>query len=164
MTKEDGFYYPVEIKWTEGCSGEVMSDGLPTVQVAAPPEFQGKRNTWTPEHLYVAAVNACFMTTLLAIARNSKLEIVSFNANARGKLEKVEGGGFQITEIVLKPILVIRFAEDIERAKRVIDKTERSCLIANSIKTVVKVEPEIYHKQNPVYPCPPMPAGAASGG
>ena len=164
MTKEDGFYYPVEIKWTEGCSGEAMSDGLPTVQVAAPPEFQGRGNTWTPEHLYVAAVNACFMTTLLAIARNSKLEIVSFSANAIGKLEKVEGSGFQITEVVLKPILVIRFAEDLERAKRVIDKAEKSCLIANSIKTVVKVEPEIYHKQNPVYPCPPMPAGAASGG
>jgi organic hydroperoxide reductase OsmC/OhrA len=58
------------------------------LQIDAPPEFKGHDGVWTSEHLFVASVNTCFMTTFLAIAENSKLEIVSFKAGATGKLEK----------------------------------------------------------------------------
>ena len=152
--KREPFFYDSEVEWTEQRRGRLRAPRLPALEVAAPPEFQGHEGCWTPEHLYVAAVNACFMTIFLAIAANSKLDVVSFSASAKGKLEKIDGGGFQITEIVLRPTLLIPSAEQLELARRIIDKAEKSCLIANSIKTVVKVEPEIYHKQNPAYPCP----------
>ena len=41
--------------------------------------------------LFVASVNSRFMTTFLAIAENSKLDFVSFKADAKGKLEKLDG-------------------------------------------------------------------------
>ena len=145
------FFYEAEVEWAGERRGNLRSPNLPTLEVVAPPEFQGHEGSWTPEHLYVASVNSCFMTTFLAIARNSKLEIVSFSAKARGKLEKIEGAGFQITEIVIKPKLVIHFSQDPERAKRIIEKAEKNCLISNSIKTVVKLEPEIDHEQSAVY-------------
>ena len=47
----------------------------------------------------MASVNSCFMTTFLAIAENSKLEVVKFHADAEGKLERVEGQGSMITVI-----------------------------------------------------------------
>ena len=98
---------------------------------------------WTPEHLFVAAVNACFMTTFLAIAENSKLEFVSFTTGARGTLEKLEGRGFIMTEVVLHPKLVLNHARDVERAGRILEKAEKGCLISNSIKTETKLEPEV---------------------
>jgi organic hydroperoxide reductase OsmC/OhrA len=147
-------FYEAEVEWTEERKGNLRSPNLPTLRLDAPPEFQGHEGAWTPEHLYVASVNGCFMTTFLAIAQNSKLEVVSFRATARGKLEKIEGSGYQITEIILKPMLVIRKSRDLERASRILEKAEKGCLISNSIKTVVKLEPEIYHAQTPTYPCP----------
>ena len=155
-------FYEAEVEWTGERKGDLRSPNLPTLGVAAPPEFQGHEGVWTPEHLYVASVTACFMTTFLAIAENSKLETVSLCAGARGKLEKVEGAGFQITEIVLKPKLVIQFTRDLERAKRIIEKAEKNCFISNSIKTLVTVEPEIYCDQKPTYPCPSIPVSPGS--
>jgi peroxiredoxin-like protein len=148
------FFYEAEIEWTGERRGDLHSRNLPSLQVAAPPEFQGHEATWTPEHLYVASVLSCFMTTLLAVAENSKLEIVSFSAAAKGRLEKVEGEGYQITEIVLKPTLVIRSSRDLDRVNRILEKAEKNCFISNSIKTVVKLEAEVYTDQTPAYPCP----------
>jgi organic hydroperoxide reductase OsmC/OhrA len=71
-------------------------------------------------------------------------------------LEKVEGAGYQVTEIVLKPRLVIRDSRDLERASRILETAKRNCLISNSIKTALKLEPEIYHAQSPTYACPPV--------
>ena len=82
------------------------------------------------------------MTTFLAIAEMSKLDFVSFDCKAVGKLEKVEGIGLQMTEVIVKPKLVIRHGKDLERAQRILEKAEKNCLISNSIKSTVRLEPE----------------------
>jgi organic hydroperoxide reductase OsmC/OhrA len=87
------------------------------------------------------------MATFVAIAALSKLDVVSFTSTAVGKLEKPEGRGYRITEIVLRPKLVIRFESDAERAQRILEKAERNCLISNSITTDVTLEPEIDFEQ-----------------
>jgi organic hydroperoxide reductase OsmC/OhrA len=122
--------------------GELASPGLEALQVASPPEFQGHEGMWTPEHYFVASVNSCFMTTFLAIAQMSKLEVVNFDSKAVGKLDKVEGAGYQMTEIVITPRLVIRYTKDLERARRILEKAEKNCLISNSIRSIVKLEPQ----------------------
>lgn len=121
----------------------MRSPGLQALEIAPPPEFQGDPGLWTPEHLYVASVNACFVVTFLAIAELSNLDFVSFASRAEGKLDKLEGSGLQITEVVLRPKLMVHYARDLERAARLMQKAERNCLISNSIKTIVKLEPEI---------------------
>lgn len=157
MKNESSFLYRTEVTWLFGRNGRLHTANLPAFCVSAPPEFQGDSRLWTPEHLYIASVNACFLITFAAIATGSKLDIASFSVSAEGKLEKVAGGDFQITEIVLKPRLVVRAARDLDRASRIMEKAEKSCFITNSIKTVVKLEPQIYHEQLPAYPCPAVP-------
>src|SRR5258705_10934984 len=98
---------------------------------------------WTPEHYFVALVNSCFMTTFLAIAQMSKLEFFSFDSKATGKLDKVEGVGYQMTEIILHPYLDIRHSKDLEKAHCLLEKAEKNCLISNSIKTQVRLESEL---------------------
>ena len=87
------------------------------------------------------------MTTFLAIARLSKLEFTQFSINARGKLEKIDRNGFQITSVVLEPKLTVHNERDLGRAARILKKAEQNCLISNSIKSEVKVEP-ILEKAN----------------
>jgi len=87
------------------------------------------------------------MATFIAIAELSKLDVVSFTSTAVGRLEKTEGQGYRITEIVLRPKLVIRLESDAERAQRILEKAERNCLISNSISTEVTLQPEIDFEQ-----------------
>jgi organic hydroperoxide reductase OsmC/OhrA len=143
MTHQLPYFYETEVEWATGRKASLQSSGLPALEIAPPPEFQGDPGMWTPEHLYVASVNACFVVTFLAIAELSKLDFVSFASQAQGKLEKIEGSGLQITEVVLRPRLMVHYARDLERAARLMKKAERNCLISNSIKTIVKLEPEI---------------------
>ena len=140
---ENKYFYTTEVEWTGERRGDLRAPVLPNLKVDAPPEFKGHDGVWTPEHLFVASVNSCFMTTFLAIAENSKLEFISFSVDAKGKLEKLEGQGFMMTEVVLRPKLVISHGRDAERAGRILEKAEKHCLIANSIKTETKLEPEI---------------------
>lgn len=140
---ENQYSYTTEIQWTGERRGDLRAPHLPGLEVDAPPEFKGHEGAWTPEHLFVAAVNSCFMTTFLAIAENSKLEFVSFSADAKGKLEKLEGQGFIMTEVVLRPKLLVSHARDLERAGRILEKAEKNCLISNSIKTETRLEPKV---------------------
>lgn len=140
---DDKYFYSTEVEWTKEREGDLCSPVLPCLHVDAPPEFKGHDGAWTPEHLFVGAVNSCFMTTFLAIAENSKLDFVSFKAAAAGKLEKIEGQGFIMTEITLRPKLTIRDSRDTARASRILAKAEKHCLISNSIKSEVHLEPEI---------------------
>jgi len=78
------------------------------------------------------------MTTFLAVAENSKLEFVSFDCNAKGKLEQIEGK-YLMTEVLLEPRLLIKNEADKDRAERILQKTEAACLIANSIKSKVSM-------------------------
>lgn len=114
-----------------------------SIEIATPPEFpKGMEGIWSPEHLFAAAVNSCLMTTFLAVAENSKLDFETLNSTAIGKLDKVDGK-YMMTEVVLKPRLVIRNAEQQEKAKRVLEMSEKACLISNSIKSKIVFEPEI---------------------
>ena len=135
--------YKTEVEWTGERHGELRAPALPKLNVDAPPEFKGHEGVWTPEHLFVASVNSCFMTTFLAIAENSKLEFVKFHADAEGTLEKVEGQGLMITHITLRPKLVVKHSRDTERALRIFEKAEKHCLISNSIRTETKLEPQV---------------------
>mgnify|MGYP000875124838 FL=1 len=130
--------YQVDVKWMADRIGEASSpELLNTIDVATPPQFpKGLEGVWSPEHFFTAAVNGCFMTTFLAIAENSKLSFTSFQCTADGKLEKVDGK-YLMTEVVLKPILVIESESDREKAERILQKSESACLISNSNSSLI---------------------------
>lgn len=141
---ESVYHYEVNVNWEAGRKGSMSSPVLDTkIEVATPPEFtKGMRGIWSPEHLLVAAVNSCLMTTFLAIAENFKFEFIHFESNADGKLEKVDGK-FMMSEVVLSPVLTISPDADKEKALRILEKSDAACLIGNSIKAKIIFKPEI---------------------
>ncbi len=154
MNQATTFFYENEVEWKGERTGSVSGAELPSISVGAPPEFSGQKGRWSPEHLLVASLNSCYMLTLLAIAENSKIPLVSFVSSAKGKLEKVAGGGYRVTEMTIKPKIVVASAKDSERVSRIIEKAKHNCFVSNSIKSAIKLEPQIFHQQTPVVPCP----------
>jgi organic hydroperoxide reductase OsmC/OhrA len=135
--------YRTSIRWLDNRRATLSAPGLPDLQVATPPEFPGGHpGTWSPEHLFVAAAEACLMTTFLAIAENSKLQFVSYSSEAEGTLEK-NAEGMMITEILLKAKVVIRDAAVADRARRIVEKAEQACLISRSMKTKIRLEVDV---------------------
>ena len=143
------YNYEVNLSWVKDRKGTISSPELEqSIEIATPPEFpKGMEGIWSPEHLFAAAVNSCLMTTFLAIAENSKLEFVSLKSNAIGKLDKVDGK-YMMTEVVLRPTLVIKNPELAEKAKRVLEMSEKACLISNSIKSKIVFEPNVIIREN----------------
>ena len=136
-------YYEIKAKWKQGKEGELTEPTLPAIHTGTAPPFPGAvANAWAPEHLFVAAINGCLMTTFFAIAENSRLAFDFYECRARGKLEKVDGR-YMISEVVLQPLIRVTFEKDIDRAERIIQKSENICLISNSVKTKIVLDPEI---------------------
>lgn len=140
----DGHYYTVDLNWIADRKGIISSPELAQqLEVATPPQFaKGIEGIWSPEHLLTAAVNSCFMTTFLAIAENSKLQYKSFACRAKGKLAQIEGK-FLMTEVLLEARLTVDEALDVEKAERILQKSEAACLISNSIKSKVTLQTDI---------------------
>ena len=135
--------YATSLKWIAQRKGTLSSDGLPPMEVATPPQFPGGHpGIWSPEHLFVAAAEVCLMTTFLAIAETSKLEYTEYSSQAEGLLEKTEQG-YMITEIVIRPRVVLKDSAAADRARRIIEKAEQHCLISKSMKTRIRVEAEV---------------------
>ena len=147
----DKHSYNVNISWTQNRKGIMCSPELQNnetnetncIEVATPPEFPGGiPNIWSPEHLFTAAVSSCLLTTFLAIAGYSKLEFVSFKCDAKGILEKVDGK-FVMSEVLLYPEVVISDESKREKTQRIIEKSEKACLISNSITSKITLETKI---------------------
>jgi peroxiredoxin-like protein len=116
--------------------------GLENLPSAPPLEFDGPGDAWSPEQLLLAAVGSCFLFTLRAIARASRLDFISLELATEGTIDRREGD-LRFTEIVLRPRLLIPASTDRERACRILERAKKDCLVSASLSTPIRLEPEI---------------------
>lgn len=136
------YRYTTSVRWTGEKKGALTADGKPPVEVATPPEFKGHEGIWSPEDLYVASVNVCIMSTFLAFAGRAGLAFEEYESEAEGLLELLDDR-FVFTKIVVRPRIVLRPGEERSKAEEILHKAERNCLVTNSIRTEVSLEPTI---------------------
>ena len=135
--------YRTSVRWESQRKGVLSAQDLPDIKIATPPEFPGGHpGIWSPEHFFVASVEACIMTTFLAIAENSKLEFKEYRSSAEGIVEKTENG-YLFTEVTVKPTVVIEDEKLRDRTLRILDKSEKACLISKSVNVAVHLQPEV---------------------
>ncbi len=136
--------YEVDLNWVKDRAGVLFSpDFNDETTVVTPPQFPGGiPGYWSPEHLFTAAINSCLMTTFLAIAEKSGLVFSAFSSRAYGKLDD-SGGKLLMTQVTLKPVVVLENELDVEKARRVLQKSEAACLISNSVRSEIIFEPEV---------------------
>jgi len=124
-------------------SGVAAIDGVEaSISFSAPPEFHGVAGLWTPEHFLVSAVASCYVSTFSGISENSHFAYEWLELDAEGFLEKLDGA-LQFTKITLSPVVKITNEEDRAKALRILEKAEKGCLIARSLKCHIELRPEI---------------------
>ena len=139
---------PLPHVYTAGLSGGpdgyalIAATGVPELRTAPPADFDGPGDAWSPEQFLMAAVETCFLFTLRAIARASKVEFTSIELTGEGTVDRKDGIT-RFTEIVLRPRLRLPAGGNREKAMRVLEKSEKSCLVSASLSTPVRLEPEI---------------------
>ncbi len=121
--------------------GDVLlaADGLDSIPSQAPAEFGGPGDRWSPETLLTAAVADCFVLGFRAIANASKVPYSQLTVHVDGVLDRVERK-MKFTEMHIQADLVVPEDVDHERAKKLLEKAEESCLITNSMNVEVKLE------------------------
>jgi peroxiredoxin-like protein len=135
--------YRIKAFGAGGRNGVVHAEGvLSCISFSAPPEFLGEPGRWTPEHFLVAAVASCFVSTFSGIAEKSRLEFATFNVDAEGLLGSADGI-WRFTEIKLRPVVTVLKEEDRDRAICLLEKAEKSCLIARSLQFKVTLVPAV---------------------
>jgi peroxiredoxin-like protein len=122
-------------------AGDVRLDspGLEGKLIAAPAEFDGPGNRWSPETLLSGAVASCFVLTFRAMARASKLEWNDLVCEVEAKLDRVDGVT-RFTEVLVRAMLEVPPEVSAERAERLLAKSERGCLITSSLRAEVRFE------------------------
>lgn len=132
-----------EVRITGGPEGyaRLSSPGVPELRTAAPAEFDGPGDAWSPEQLLLAAVQACFLLTFRAVAKASGLDVTALSVDAEGVVDRANGVT-RFTEIVLRPRLALPAGVDTVRVRRALEKAERACLVSASLATPIRLEPE----------------------
>ena len=134
--------YSAHATGTAGGNLRLASTNLPDLMCNAPAEFDGPGDQWSPESLLMAALASCFVLTFRAVARGSKLEWIHLECISRGTLER-SPRGLQFSSIVTQAHLTVPAATNVEACRRVLEKAERDCLVANSLHAERKLELQI---------------------
>ena len=120
----------------------LLAGGMPPLRSAPPKDYDGPGDAWSPEHLLLAAVETCFMFTFQAVAQASKFDFLSLELSGSGTVDRKDGAT-RFTEIILRPKLRLPKGADPERARRMLEKGEKTCLVTASLSVPVRLEAEI---------------------
>lgn len=112
---------------------QLASPGLPVMASAAPAEFDGPGDRWSPETLLVGAVADCFILSFRAVANASKFAWVSLECSVDGKLDRIERTSL-FTQFEIKARLRLPPGADHARAQQLLEKSKSVCLVSNSLK------------------------------
>jgi peroxiredoxin-like protein len=141
MQKFPHFY---KVRATGQPTGAIATEsaGLPVLKIAAPKQFDGPGDQWSPEDLLMAAIADCLILTFRSIATASKFEWLELNCDVKGTLERIENKT-QFTEIFQVATLKVNSDINEDKAKQLLEKAEKNCLITNSLTANVHLETNI---------------------
>ena len=111
------------------------------IAAGPPPEFGGSDRDWSPEELLLGATLECLWTTFEAYAKHDTLAVSSWRGSGEGVLEKGPQGP-TFTSITLAVELTVA-AGDEERARKLLETSEKACIISRALRTPVTVVPTI---------------------
>ena len=112
------------------------------MEIGAAVEFGGSGQGLNPEEMFVTAINSCLMNTFFYFTQKFKIDILSYNSQASGQLEK-QSDGFRFTNVEVKAkvqLLEEKFAEKVQEAGQL---AEKYCLVSKSVACSVNYQLEI---------------------
>jgi organic hydroperoxide reductase OsmC/OhrA len=120
----------------------VSSFGLPDIETAPPPQFDGPGGAWSPESLLCAAVADCFILSFRAYARAAHFGWTQLECRVEGTLERIERVA-QFTSFKTSATLSVPPDADGAKAQKLLEQAEQGCLIANSLRGARTLEARV---------------------
>jgi len=105
-------------------------------------EDKGDPAQLNPEQLLVIAASSCQLLSFLHVAAKARIEVIEYEDDAEGVMPE-DDPPMRVTNIVLKPRIVVREGPSEERVRHLAEVAHHECYIANSLRTDVRVEPRI---------------------
>lgn len=128
-------------------AAKVIFSGPGDIEMGPAAEFGGSGKTLNPEEMFVAAANGCLMNTFFYFTKKFDIEILSYNSQASGQLEK-QADGFRFTNVKVQAKAKLSDDKAIEKVNEAGKLAEKYCLVSRSIAcpVVYKLEIEIDEK------------------
>ncbi len=148
-------YYKATINWTgnrgEGTSGYRTYDRAHTItvqnkapiQASSDPAFMGDATRYNPEELLLASLSSCHMLWYLHLCADNGIIVMDYKDDASGIMEEAATGSGKFTEVTLHPLVKIKDASMLEKAKDLHSEANQKCFIANSCNFPVKHEVQV---------------------
>ena len=120
--------------------------GLPPTEgelrLSSDPAFLGDLALSNPEQLLVVSASSCQLLMFLAIAARSRVDVLAYQDDAEAIMPEDEKP-MRITEIVLRPRIVVAPGADVAKVERMVVKAHEGCFIANTLNAKMSVDPVI---------------------
>ena len=120
----------------------VASPGLPRLETAAPPQFDGPGDVWSPETLLCASLADCFILTFRAVTRAARFNWLRLECRVEGVLERVAQVS-RFTSYTTFATLTVPAGTDAAKARELLERAEHGCLISNSLHGTRALETRI---------------------
>jgi organic hydroperoxide reductase OsmC/OhrA len=143
--------YETSVRWT-GSTGLGWDDYKREHHATAPGvsqevaittgESKGDPTVLNPELLLLMAASSCQMLWFLDVASRARVDVVEYRDDALA-LMPLEDEPVRITEIELRPHIVVAGEVSEERVRKLVDTAHRHCFIANSLSSDMTINPTV---------------------
>lgn len=116
--------------------------GISKAQVGPPAQYGGSDEWLNPEELLVASVNSCLMIVFFHFVDKSQFKVLSYTAQADGKVEKTKNG-LRFTNVDVQAKVNLANPVPIEKIEEVVKLTEKFCLVSNSLACPVQFNVQV---------------------
>lgn len=106
---------------------------------AVPTEFGGPGGGVSPEEIYAMALANCFIATFKVIAQASRLAFGELHVSADLTVDQSPDGPLPWMAAIYL-IATLNGTNDETKARRLLEKASKSCMILNSVKTAKTFE------------------------
>jgi organic hydroperoxide reductase OsmC/OhrA len=146
--------YEVECRWQGSSTGVgyeaydrshvvTATPARAELSLSADPAFRGNPERLNPEQLVLAAASSCQLLSFLAVAARARIDVRSYEDRAEALMPE-DDPPVRLTSIVLRPRITLAPGPSEERVRRLVELAHRECFIANSLRSELRVEPEIH--------------------
>ncbi len=143
------YEFETSVRFIEEKKGVLNSADKPEVIIGCAPEFGGKKEYWSPQHLLIAAIEVCIMTTFFWLLEKSNLNIINYFSEACAKAQ-LKDNDFVFTEVIVKPAVTIDSEQKEDDILNLVNEAGNKCMVSKSINCPVILKPaiKIVNKEN----------------
>lgn len=132
------FTYRADVRWEGGRIATVSSGERPPLPVSPPEDFpDGDPQRWSPEHLFLAALQSCTMLSFLAHCAHNDLHVEEYSATTSGSIERREADRRYAFSRVEMEVRARMAPGEADAARALTAKAERDCFITASTTATV---------------------------